>query len=370
MRVLGPLILVTAIVLGMTIPGWRRAERQRWPLMQFQQTSAVVTETSIERNRMGHYRPVVAYEYEAGGRLYRATSYRQFAPLPESGDQGWAQRQVEPFEPKQRTTAYYDPQNPVEVFLVRRVRLYPYVLILVPMVIAMAFSAALVQTALGGGEPVAGAAGPHDWYHIQSAVPAAGRAKLAGMGALVWYVYGLAAAWHYLLVAEDLRAMLPAAAFGAYGVLGLIPLVAAIRRMRGGARMADAEIAGTLPRFRTDGLVIIRYEQQAVEPVHIRSATVSLVCEHRRGLLGRERLFSSSFVVAENTVLVVGQRLSAEHSFEIPPKKRRPSSRGSRWNLPRTDWLIEVVVKFDRGRKYVGKYPILIEIPPRPGQAD
>jgi len=48
------------------------------------------------------------------------------------GPKSWARRQIEPFPSGARVTAYYDPADPAEAFLVHRPSWLPWLFALVP----------------------------------------------------------------------------------------------------------------------------------------------------------------------------------------------------------------------------------------------
>jgi hypothetical protein len=75
----------------------------------------------------------------------------------------------------------------------------------------------------------------------------------------------------------------------------------------------------------------------------VRELRVVLTCTRHDGL-GSVRYFTSSQILAEDRAVRAGETLHGEFSFEVPDKKRHPSTPFSRFDYPRTDWQIEVTL--------------------------
>jgi hypothetical protein len=358
MRLLLPLITVLLLAAGLVTVGWSHAERQR-RMLGYQPTPAQITAAQIVRHPLGGYEPRVEYQYQHDRRAYQG---RRHMPLSARGSLIRAQRLIEPYQVGESTTAYVDPHRPTRAFLVAEARFYPYVLMLSPIVGLALLIAGLARGGCFEPQPQAIRHGPFDWYHIPAAARTAWRMHIVALGLGAWYLYALAALGHYLTVSAFVLDQTPAALLLiAYALAGLPMLTVLLRHRRVARLLDDAELAATLPSFRTDGLVNLRLAQRVLKDVEIDDAVLSLVCAQRRGPFHFERMFVHSRELASDTLLRGGQQLIAEGQFEIPPRKRRPSSTCSRWHYPRTDWFVEVDIHLAAGGRYRVRYPIRVE---------
>jgi hypothetical protein len=328
-------------------------------MLGYEPTPGKIASIQKVREGLGGYGLRVVYQYQRDRRSFEG---RRFMPLTGSGSLIWAERHAERYPPGESVTVYVDPQEPGRSFLAAEARFYPYLLMLCPVAAGVLLLAGLARGGCFEPPPRAQSSGPFDWYHIPAGSLTSSKMAFAAVGAAGWYACGLAVAGHYLTVASCVvDQALAWSVFGVYA-LGGWPLIAAwMRQRRLSLLVADASLGATLPSFRTDGLVNVRLSQRVLRDVAIDEATLSLVCAQRRGLFHRERMFVDSRELASDAVLRGGQQLVAEGRFEIPPRKRRPSSRGGRWHYPRTEWFVEVSIRLAEGGRYRVTYPIRVD---------
>lgn len=358
MRLIVPLVVLLVLSAGLLALGWAHAERQRAALDHEARPARVVT-ADIARQPLGGYTPRVVYQYRHDDRVHES---HRFMPLPAAGNLAWARQEAERFKPGEATTVYVSPMGKPRAYLVQVARFYPYILILLPSVGLGLALAGLLRCGFFEPRPRAEKRGPFDWYHIPASRVTSARGILTAGFVAMWYLYGLLALGHYLLVAECITHHAPATGvFSAYALAGLPMLASVVRHRRLERLMADAALSATLPSFRTDGLVTVKLAQRVLHEVCIKDATLNLVCEQRRGLFASERMFVNSIQLGRDARLQPHQWLEGECRFEIPPRKRRPSSPFSRWAYPRTDWLVELKIQLVGGGRYRVTYPVHVE---------
>lgn len=358
MRLIIPLVLAVTVAAAILGVGWTHAERQR-RMLGYEPMPAHVKSAQTARHPVGAYMPRVVYRYQRGREVMEGGRYM---PLSAHGSLVWAQRAVDRYQPGDAVTVFVDPRQPARSYLVAEARFYPYVLMLAPIAALALLAAGLARGGCFEPQPRAHRDGPFDWYHIPAGALTASKSAASALGVAAWYGYGGFALGHYLMVGSFALEQTPAViVFIAYALAGL-PLVASlIRHRRLGRLLADASLAATLPSFRADGVVNLRIAQRVLEDVEIDDAALSLVCTQRRSPFHCERMFVHSQDLASDTLLRRGQQLVAEGRFEIPPRKRRPSSHVSRWHYPRTDWFVEVNIRLARGGHRRVAYPIRVE---------
>jgi len=109
------------------------AKEQR-RLSVFQPVTATVVSTSVEEHSDSDgstYEPVVMYRYRVRDRDYVAS---RVTPLKESRSGRWAYRVTERYQVGREYTAFYDPADPAEAFLLRKRSVLPWGFIGIPLV--------------------------------------------------------------------------------------------------------------------------------------------------------------------------------------------------------------------------------------------
>ena len=109
------------------------AKEQR-RLSVFQPVTATVLSTRVQQHRDSDgntYEPVVVYRYRVADRLYTAS---RVTPLRESRSGSWARRVTRRYAVGGNYTAFYDPENPAEAFLLRSRSVIPWAFIGIPLV--------------------------------------------------------------------------------------------------------------------------------------------------------------------------------------------------------------------------------------------
>ncbi len=109
------------------------AKEQR-RLAVFRPVTATVLSTRVEEHSDSDgstYEPVVVYRYRVQGRQYTAS---RVTPLKESRGGRWARRVVARYEVGSTHTAFYDPENPAEAYLLRSRSVIPWAFVAIPLI--------------------------------------------------------------------------------------------------------------------------------------------------------------------------------------------------------------------------------------------
>jgi Protein of unknown function (DUF3592) len=109
------------------------AKEQR-RLSVFQPVTATVLSTRVDVHSDSDgstYEPVVVYRYRVQDREYTAS---RVTPLKESRSGRWARRVTARYQVGGNYTAFYDPENPAEAFLLRSRSILPWAFIGIPLV--------------------------------------------------------------------------------------------------------------------------------------------------------------------------------------------------------------------------------------------
>lgn len=355
MRIAGYLIvlvLVACLLIGLGVHG---AWRQQRMLSTFQPTPASVTTNDVRASKLGGFEPDLEFGYNVKGKTYQG---ERVAPLRINGSRAWAESVTRRIR-AEGSTAYYNPYDPAEAYLLPIGRFRPYGLILAGLAL---FGAGLMPMRRGGvfaHEPVAITGGPFDWYDLTPGGSHADRAMGWSAATLLWYLLGALAFGHYYTMTPPAYELKSAASAVLYAVAGLWPVYHAVSSLGVASRLGAPKAQMTQKVAHLNKPIIVRVEQPFLRDTIVRELRVVLTCTRHDGL-GSVRYFTTSQMLAEDRAVRAGEMIHGEFSFEVPDKKRHPSTPFNRWDYPRTDWQIEVALRTAKCHA-TSSFPILAD---------
>ncbi|MCC7145817.1 MAG: DUF3592 domain-containing protein [Phycisphaeraceae bacterium] len=360
MRIFLTILLAVLLSLAAWVGGLLNAEWQRAALSGYRPVEARLLEKGVAFGWGGRYRPVVKYQYEVNG--HTVLGYQMVPrPLFYMGSAVWAKDQIAELKVQEIYTAYYDPQEPTRSFLLRRIDDIPYGLLLVPAGVMCVVLGGLRRGGFFQARARATLDARSGWYVMRPSLTLRGCLGWRAAAVLGWYGWSLPVLGHYVMTSQGRVESSALFLFIVYGLLGLPWVWGFIQALGLWMSYRDATIRCTLPNPPLDHPVTFRYEQGFDGPVTIHKVSVSLRCEIRKGLWVAEKVFSTSADVSLPNFGRNLTKLGGEVHFELPGKKRRSTAMFSRWQYPRTDWLVEVEVTPLQGMVYRATYPILSE---------
>jgi len=96
---------------------------QKQMISTFKPVEAVILEFSSTRHSGSSYEPVIEYQYEVNGIQYRS---KKTTPTDYSGPRRWVSNLMQSYNAGNVTTAYYNPVEPAEAYLIQRYAASPY----------------------------------------------------------------------------------------------------------------------------------------------------------------------------------------------------------------------------------------------------
>lgn len=178
------------------------------------------------------YKPLVRFTYQVGGIEHSADTAMPI-DMSTSGS-AWAQRIVARFPAGSQTTAYYDPRSPGDAFLVREANVFPYLIILFPM----------VHVCIGVGVW---------WFAGRPGLDARSKARRMGAMAVVWDAVGVLAFVHYLTIGGGLD-WTAGLAFGIYAALGTVLVLIWVHFLRKAAAAGRETTAAPITQTEATAL--------------------------------------------------------------------------------------------------------------------
>lgn len=339
MRIAGYLILLV-LAAGLLVGlGAHGAWRQQQMLLTFQPAPATVSANDVRSSKLGGFEPDVAFGYKVKGITFEGN---RAAPLRINGSRAWADSVMHRIR-AEGSTAYYNPQDPAEAYLLPIGRFRPYGLMLAGLVL---FGLGLLPMRAGGvfaHEPVAITGGPFDWYDLTPGGSHADSAMGWLAAALLWYLLGGLVVAHYYAMTPPAYELKSAVSAVLYAVAGLWPAYQAFSALGVASRLGAPKAQMTQKVAHLNKPIIVRVEQPFLRDTIVRELRVVLTCTRHDGL-GSVRYYTSSQILAEDRAVRAGEVIHGEFTFEVPDKKRHASTAFNRWDYPRTDWQIEVTL--------------------------
>ncbi len=347
------IVLAAATIAGLGVRGVWRQHRM---LTAYKQVPVSVQQNEVQPSRVGGFEPDVLFSYSIRGKTYEST---QATPLGVHGARESIEALTRRIRSEEGSTAYYNPSDPGQAFLLRVGRFYPYSLVLAGIVL---LCIGLLPIRAGGvfaHEPVAITGGPFDWYCLTPGGSYADRVLGWSAVSVLWYMLGAVVLAHYYLYTPAPYEVKSGVVAALYVVAGFWPAFRAVGAAGAASRIGTPKAHMTQKVAHLSEQVIVRIEQPFLRDILVREVRVALTCTRRNGL-GSVRYYTSSQTAVEDRAVHAGEVIHGEFTFEVPDKKRHPSTPFSRWEYPRTDWLIEVTIHTASSAVTVG-FPIFAE---------
>jgi Protein of unknown function (DUF3592) len=326
--------LTAGLLAGLGVYG---AWRQQQMLRNYQPVKASVELNETRSSKLGGFEPDLRFSYTVKGKTYESG---RAAPLRINGSRSWVDSVTRRIL-AEGSTAYYNPQDPGEAYLLPIGRFRPYGLILVGLAL---FGLGIFPIRAGGvfaHEPLAITGGPFDWYCLTPGGSYADRVMGWSAVTVCWYLLGAVVVGHYYMTTPPSYELKSGVLAALYVVAGLWPASRAVSAAGVASRIGEPKAHMTQKIAHLGEPIIVRIEQPFLRDTTVREVRVALTCTRRNGL-GSVRYYISSNTVAEDRAVHAGEVIHGEFTFEVPQKKRHPSTPFNRWNYPRTDWQIEV----------------------------
>jgi len=348
LALLAPCLLVAVSLMGY---GMERALTQASAIGEYREVEGTILSSQLTSKGLS-----IQYSYVSNQQKFEN---HRITPLP--GLLGQPSREsLEKLQTRYRTDAlalvWVNPMKPASSFLVKQPMFWPYAVVL----IATALLAGCGLVVYFGGamesKPASVSRTHHGWHNLAHSPTVSTRAQCLALGAGLWWILGLGGIGHYTFAAGG-SVIIAGIAGAIWLIVGLIPVMRAWGLWKSVQSLGTPRVLALQPGAALDQPVVVKIELPIHASLKLKQARASLACFQYNSLTCLN-FFRSSQPLSEEATLTSGNMISGECAFEVPVKKRRSSSPYSRWQYPRTDWVIEVVTQTQQGSTAITRFPI------------
>lgn len=340
------------------------AHSQRVKLRTYVPVEATILDKRIESSTDSDgdttYKPVIDFRYVVNNREYQSD---QVTPLTvSSSSRSQAQAMLDRFQVRQSTTAYHDPADASEAYLVREATFFPYVFALGPMIFVAVGVGVMLM-----GESVTPSSHPpraeEGYYRLRATKSIRSNMFSMAIVSAFWWAVGLTVLMHWQTVGEF--TLFPLIALGIYGGLGVIPLVMFGRALAVHQRYGEPTVLVDKATPRRGDFLVIYFEQPTNQPIELDQVTIGLHLKHtfttgvgKNRSTRTETIYTDDLPVSQPTQSRAGQVLQYHREVTVP--QDQPASDVSRFKT-RHNWVIHIHTDAASGADYQGEFPILVQ---------
>lgn len=365
-------MLFVCVCAGMMVySGWELYD-QHAKISSFQPVEATIvsaeikieTGTGKQANTL-YYWPDIEYEYEVDAQLYRC---ERVYPADFSMSEKRAERIVEMNRPGQRATAYYDPDDPQEAFLIRQYRYTPALMAQIGLVLIMVLLYGVLWRKVPGSRPPEPLAVGDGWYQLS-----AKEGKLSekrrrwGILTLVWLGVWCATSGHYLWFAARPYGTLVIVSSIVFGLAALGIMFAFLNYHFLASEVFDVKMLVDRNRFVIGEELAGSASQTFIKARTLRELKIGLICEVKSKKKQDETEWDTEiayeqwFTSHENRDARAFEEVQSEWSVQVPADKE-PSTEPDSQSLRLCVWRLEYQAIPTKDRlDYKATFPIIVE---------
>lgn len=291
-----------AVVLALIMAGGLYGVGKQWRVDKtYQEVGAKITAAkmlTIHSNGLLYYRPQVTYEYVVGAKRYTAHTIRGHQRV---GAKAWATAILSHYPPGAEVRAWYDPKNPRSALLVRPFSFAFYLMVLVPIMLALVVIwasrtvlALLVGPILNGDPQQIG----DGWFVLVPRHTIGGQIKFWVLVLLAWVAAMVLTFGQYFYMAGRHYQNLAVAALVVGVLLALVPLVLTLRWLWVCGRIHEPVVTIDKARPKMGQTAELRVAQRCRGSLVVEAITMEMSC-HRQALFVSDLLRSGSQLVED-----------------------------------------------------------------------
>jgi hypothetical protein len=309
------------------------------------------------------YIPRIRYSYEVNGRTYSNDSA---FPSKETGSRGWAKKVTDRYKKGDESTAYYNPANPAESFLIREYSFEPYIAVFPGIfltVLGFIFYFAPVISNINPPPPRQVEPGR---FKLVPSVALGRKQRIALSGFIVWTgAWGLTA-FHYFSHASqpEIAAYIVSAIYLAASI-GILAGFLHFKRL--GKHVGQAMVFTGSGTFRLGNNIKAEIRQKVKSGVQIEKARFGLLAYKLelvriagKPTVNNEIIYEKWFNGLRNYSLPQQETLSFDADFEIPTDIPATSPVNTK-SYPRYYWVLSYKLELENNPDYRERYFIRVE---------
>jgi hypothetical protein len=360
-----PAISIAVVGLILTIAGWSMGIPQVYCLTVYRPATATIVSSVLKPSPGGRRQyAVIDYVFSVRGQLYQSRRLNVRYHNPPYGSAG--QNLIDQFPANSQATAWYNPRNPSESFLIHQPEMWPFFLCLVAAAVIARGLREIVErlvTQRALGIPKSDGNG---FFHLTEQESIATRFRFALAAAIGWYGYcALVVYGYYLANSRQMNVFSVLAAIAAAG-WGFYIVSAAARYWRLQHDFSNADVRISSVEIHPLDEFDVRIHQRIRRRLEVEQLLVGVVemridrTEYRR----RDPNYDSSEIYKDwktlevNRIYEPGGHLDAKAHFKLPAGCAPSTPRNS--GFPIFHWRVSIVIMAAGQPRFEANFPIRI----------
>jgi len=308
------------------------------------------------------YKPVIRYRYKVNGIGYVSDKYGPISYKTSNYES--VKVIVNNFKIGQTVTAYRNPKDPNDAFLVKKYFFMPYLFAMFGMpfftigvlFVFFGFKRIIPAKFVGAG-----------WYKFFPVRSVSDKFKSAGFITIIWHALGLGVLGHYFMYVSRPYSMISYIVGGIYEFLGLIPAGFCVYYWILSKRTAEPVLLADRDKFTRGDKIKLRIEQQFKTDLLVEELLLTLVCVRyskvRRANKTEykiERFYENTISLLKNRQIRQAQPLIANAEIDVPSDKPPTSPKGFK-QYPRYEWFLEVLTRIEKSPDSKLAFPVFVQ---------
>jgi hypothetical protein len=340
--------------------GAKKIGEQHLKNVTYQQVNAVVISTHIAKHGGGGrskttYKPVVNIEYRVKNKTY--TCGDVFSN-PRGGDTQWAQRISAKFKKGDEITAFYNPKNPADAYLIKHYVFTPYLITLGSLIVFLLGTMVMFSPDKRNVLRKVSARR----FEFEAPVGISGNRKSLAILCTIYLVVGVPTLAHLFLYAEPpygeivyivIAFYLFITGLSAWGFIGYEQLRRKLHHIR---LYTETDFFSIGDEIKILGELVLKKD------VLIKKIMCGLFAETAGDVWKSFGGFRKRVTVVNNQRYNAGETVNFSCSIKIPEDQKSSSTReqAEDVNVISYGWKLVLRIEIDNSSAYVEKYPIII----------
>lgn len=353
--------------------GAYQAYRQDWKIKNFKPVEAVIVSSDVashtSRDSKGHssttYSPEITYNYIRNGKTFTA---KGAYPISMSSSSSWAYKTVNMFPKGKNVTAYINPEDPHDGFVIKQYLFFPYFFLTFPLVFT-AIGVFITVYSSSERRKLPRQVMGSQWYQLEPKISTFKKALAFLVSGGFTSAIGYFACIHYFISAsrpyEIFSIITTAGIFGFESVFTGIGIYYLLLNKT----VNEAQVFISGDKLKAGGSFKAAIRQRAKNPIFIEESLAGIKCveTNKRQSGGKTEIYTNTLYedikpLAQQRQVRAGENFECAVDINVPnnfPPSTPPGTKG----YPIYDWYFSVKNKIAQSPDYKNDFYIFVENP-------